>query len=253
MINALLRIRVLALVLMSLWMGTSHAGTVTVAVASNFTAPMQALARAFTEATGHQAVLSFGATGKFYAQIRQGAPFDVLLSADATTPAKIAAEGLGDASSLRTYAIGRLVLWSPQPDRVDAQGHVLARTDWKHVAMANPRLAPYGSAAMQTLQHLGLSDSVRARIVQGENISQTYQFVASGNAELGFVALSQVMRDGRMAAGSAWVVPAQWHAPIRQDAIVLERGRRNDAAWALMRFLQTEQARQLLAGYGYSF
>ena len=171
----------------------AHAGEVSVAVAANFTAPMQRIAAQFEQDTGHKAVLSFGATGKFYAQIANGAPFGVLLAADDATPQKIAREGLGNGATRFTYAIGRLVLWSKQPGYVDAQGQVLRTGDWKHIAIANPKLAPYGLAAMQTLDKLGLAAQVQPRVVTGENIGQTYQFAASGNAPLGFVALSQVM------------------------------------------------------------
>ena len=231
----------------------AQAGEVSVAVAANFTAPMQRIAAQFEQDTGHKAVLSFGATGKFYAQIANGAPFGVLLAADDATPQKIAREGLGNGATRFTYAIGRLVLWSKQPGYVDAQGQVLRTGDWKHIAIANPKLAPYGLAAMQTLDKLGLAAQVQPRVVTGENIGQTYQFAASGNAQLGFVALSQVMENGQLREGSAWVVPATMHAPIRQDAIVLQRGEGNPAADALMQYLRGEKARAVIRAYGYDF
>ena len=231
----------------------AHVGEVSVAVAANFTAPMQRIAAQFEQDTGHKAVLSFGATGKFYAQIANGAPFGVLLAADDATPQKIAREGLGNGATRFTYAIGRLVLWSKQPGYVDAQGQVLRTGDWKHIAIANPKLAPYGLAAMQTLDKLGLAAQVQPRVVTGENIGQTYQFAASGNAQLGFVALSQVMENGQLREGSAWVVPATMHAPIRQDAIVLQRGEGNPAADALMQYLRGEKARAVIRAYGYDF
>ena len=233
--------------------GGALAGEVSVAVAANVTAPMQRIAAAFAQDTGHVARLSFGATGKFYAQIANGAPFQVLLAADEATPARIAREGLGDGATQFTYAIGQLVLWSRQAGTVDAQGQVLRRGDWRHIAIANPRLAPYGAAALQTLQALGLAEQLQPRMVQGENIAQTYQFAASGNAELGFVALSQVMEGGQLRAGSAWVVPAALHAPIRQDAIVLQPGRGSEAAQALVQYLRGERARAILRDYGYAF
>ncbi|MDE2414897.1 MAG: molybdate ABC transporter substrate-binding protein [Comamonadaceae bacterium] len=226
---------------------------VSVAVAANFTAPMQKIAAAFEQDTGHKATLSFGATGKFYAQIANGAPFGILLAADDSTPEKIAREGLGDGATRFSYAIGRLVLWSRQPGYVDAGGKVLNRTDWKHIAIANPKLAPYGQAAMQTLDKLGLTAQVQARMVQGENIAQTYQFVASGNAPLGFVALSQVLEDGKLRDGSAWMVPASMHEPIRQDAIVLKAAQDNAAAAALMQYLRGDRARAIIRSYGYAF
>lgn len=232
---------------------TAHADTVSVAVASNFTAPMQKIAQEFARDTGHQAQLSFGSTGKFYVQIHNGAPFGVLLSADAATPEKLAREGKADAASRITYAIGKLVLWSKDSTYVDEQGEVLKTNHFQHLAIANPRLAPYGLAAEQTLRKLGLLDAVQPKFVQGENIGQTYQFVATGNAQLGFVALSQVMQDGRINSGSGWIVPETMHEPIRQDAIVLNQARDNAAAQALMRYLQGDKARAIISAYGYGF
>lgn len=229
------------------------ADTVTVAVAANFSAPMQEIATAFAQDTGHRAELAFGATGKFYAQIVHGAPFGVLLAADEQTPQKIAAAGLGLESSRFTYAIGQLVLWSPQPGYVDAHGDVLKTGPWTHLAIANPKLAPYGAAALQTLDQLGLTASVLPRVVQGENIGQTYQFVASGNAQLGLVALAQVMQQGKIAHGSAWVVPAALHAPLRQDAILLQGAQHNPAAQALLDYLRGARARAIMQAYGYTF
>ena len=231
----------------------AHAAEVQVAVAANFTAPMQKIAAQFEQDTGHKAVLSFGATGKFYAQIKNGAPFGILLAADDTTPEKIAKEGLGDGATRFTYAIGQLVLWSKQAGYVDSEGKVLAKTDWQHIAIANPKLAPYGLAAMQTLDKLGLAAQVQPRVVTGENIGQTYQFAASGNAQFGFVALSQVMEDGKLREGSAWVVPASMHESIRQDAIVLKPGQGNEAAAALMQYLRGDKALAIIKSYGYSF
>jgi len=242
-----------ALGLAALVLPGAHAGEVSVAVAANFTAPMQKIAAQFEQDTGHKAVLSSGATGKFYAQIKNGAPFGILLAADDTTPEKIAREGLGIGATRFTYAIGQLVLWSKQPGYVDAEGKVLQKTDWQHIAIANPKLAPYGLAAMQTLDKLGLTAQVQPRVVTGENIGQTYQFAASGNAQLGFVALSQVMEDGRLREGSAWVVPGNLHEPIRQDAIVLKPGQGSEAAAALMQYLRGDKARAVIKSYGYSF
>jgi molybdate transport system substrate-binding protein len=231
----------------------AQAGEVSVAVAANFTAPMQKIAADFEKDTGHKAVLSFGATGKFYAQIANGAPFGILLAADDATPAKIAKEGLGDGATRFTYAIGQLVLWSKQAGYVDAEGKVLHKTNWQHIAVANPKLAPYGLAAMQTLDKLGLTAQVQPRIVQGENIGQTYQFAASGNAEMAFVALSQVTENGKLREGSGWVVPANLHETIRQDAIVLKPAQGNEAAAALMQYLRGDKARAVIQSYGYSF
>ena len=230
-----------------------RAAEVTVAVAANFTAPMQKIARAFEADTGHKAVLTFGSTGAFYAQIRNGAPFQLLLSADDETPARLEREGATVAGSRFTYAIGRLVLWSAQPGVVDNKGELLRKRGDGRIALANPKLAPYGAAAIEAMTILGLLQSLQPRFVQGENIAQTYQFVATGNAALGFVALSQVMVDGAIARGSAWVVPATLHAPIRQDAVLLVKGKDNTAAVALASFLKSEKARAIIRSYGYEF
>jgi molybdate transport system substrate-binding protein len=242
-----------SLILTALLAGAAHADTVSVAVAANFTAPMQKIAAEFAKDTGHKAELSFGATGKFYAQISNGAPFGVLLAADDTTPVKIASEGKGVADSRFTYAVGKLVLWSKQDGYVDAQGAVLKTGKFQHVAIANPKLAPYGLAAEQTLTQLGLLEQIKPKFVQGENIGQTYQFAATGNAELGFVALSQVMEDGKIKSGSAWLVPSSMHEPIRQDAIVLNTAKDNAAAKALMDYLRGDKARAIITSYGYAF
>ncbi|MEG4315528.1 molybdate ABC transporter substrate-binding protein [Pseudomonas sp. FIP_A4] len=230
---------------------TASADEVRVAVAANFTAPMQKIAEAFARDTGHRAVLAFGATGKFYAQINNGAPFDVLLAADEQTPQRLEDEGQGVAGSRFTYAVGSLVLWSAREGYVDPQGRVLADGDFRHLALANPKTAPYGAAALQTLEKLGLRERLQPRFVQGENIAQTHQFVASGNAELGFIALSQVIEDGRIARGSAWRVPADQHQPIRQDALLLQRGEHNPAARALLDYLRSASAVALIRAYGY--
>ena len=230
---------------------TAFAAQVQVAVASNFTAPMQEIAARFERDTGHQARLAFGASGKFYAQIRNGAPFEVLLSADDTTPERLEQEGAAVPGSRFTYAVGRLVLWSPIAGWVEDGPAQLKAGGFRHLAMANPKTAPYGAAAQATLAHLGLAETLRGRLVQGENIAQTYQFVASGNAQLGFVALSQVSKDGAITAGSGWIVPSDFHAPIRQDAVLLTKGKDNPAAKALMGYLAQPQIRELIQSYGY--
>lgn len=229
-----------------------QAAEVIVAVAANFAAPMQRIAAAFEQETGHKSVLSFGSSGNLYAQIRHGAPFEILLSADSQTPAKLESEGMGLAGTRFTYAIGTLVLWSKQPGLVDEKGKVLRRGKFERLAIANPKLAPYGVAAMQTLGELGVLPSVRPKLVLGENISQAYQFVASENAALGLVALSQVMLEGKIAQGSAWIVPATLHAPIAQDAILLVKGRDNPVATALLQYLRSEKAKAIMRSYGYT-
>lgn len=229
------------------------ADEVKVAVAANFAAPAKQIADAFEKESGHKAMLSTGATGKFYAQIRNGAPFDVLLAADDETPAKLEAEGSALPGTRFTYAIGRLVLWSSKAGVVDDKGEVLKKGGFRHLALANPRLAPYGQAAVEALTALKLLDAVQPTFVQAESIAQAYQFVATGNAEIGFVALSQVVRDGKISDGSAWVVPATLHQPIRQDAVLLAPGRGKPAAEAWLRFLRGEKARAVIKAYGYEF
>jgi len=232
-------------------LGTAHAGEVQVAVAANFAGPMEKLAAQFQKDTGHKAVVASGATGKFYAQIRNGAPFEVLLSADDETPARLEAEGQAVAKSRFTYAIGRLVLWSAKANYVDAAGAVLKTGDFTHLAIANPKTAPYGAAATAVIDKLGLTARLQPRLVQGENIAQAFQFASTGNAELGFVAQAQVWRDGKFTAGSGWIVPATMHTPIRQDAALLTRGAKNPAAQALLDYLRSDKAKALIRAYGY--
>lgn len=229
----------------------AHAEEVSVAVAANFTAPMQKIAAEFEKDTGHKATLAFGATGKFYAQITNGAPFEVFLSADDETPAKLENEAHAVKGTRFTYAIGKLVLWSATANYVDSQGDVLSKGDFKHIALANPKTAPYGAAAMEALKNMGLLEKAQAKVVQGENIAQTHQFVSTGSAELGFVALSQVFKDGKLTNGSAWIVPEKNYSPIRQDAIILNKGRNNPGAIALMSYLKGEKARVIIRSFGY--
>ncbi len=230
---------------------SASAEEVQLAVAANFTAPMQKIAAEFEKDTGHKVQLSFGATGKFYAQIKNGAPFEILLAADDTTPEKLGKEGAAVAGSRFTYAIGRLVLWSAKADYVDDAGAVLKKGEFAHLSIANPKLAPYGQAAIETLTSLKLLDVVQSKFVQGENIAQTHQFVASGNAELGFVALSQVMKEGKIGEGSAWVVPQDLHQPIRQDAVLLATGKDKPAAAALLQYLGSEKSKAIIKSFGY--
>ncbi|MFN7857032.1 MAG: molybdate ABC transporter substrate-binding protein [Acidovorax sp.] len=232
-------------------MQAARADSVSVAVAANFTAPMHKIVAAFEADTGHRVTLSFGASGKFYAQITHGAPFQVLLSADEATPARLEREGKVVANSRFTYATGALVLWSAQPGLVDDQGAVLKSGGFRHIALANPKVAPYGAAAVQVMETMGLATALQPRWVLGENIAQAFQFVASGNAQLGFVALSQVMEGGRIARGSAWRVPATLHTPIRQDAALLLAGRGNAAAIALLQYLRGDTARRIMRDHGY--
>lgn len=238
---------------LALLVGSSlaQAGDVSVAVAANFTAPMSDIAAEFEKDTGHKALLSFGSSGKFYAQIKNGAPFQMFLSADDEKPAKLENEGLSAQGTRFTYAVGTLVLWSAKPGVVDDKGEVLRQGDFNKLALANPKLAPYGKAAVEVLTGMGLLESLTPKFVQGENIAQTYQFAMTGNAELGFVALSQVMKDNQITSGSAWIVPGKLHTPIRQDAIILASGKDNVAADALVKYLRSDKAKAIIRSYGY--
>lgn len=247
---------VAAILGLSLWLslgllGVSHAGQVLVAVASNFTAPMRIIAAEFEKDTGHVAKLSFGGTGQFYAQVKNGAPFDVLLAADTKTPTRLQEEGVAVPGSRFTYAIGKLVLWSKDAELVDDQAAILSTDRFNKLAIANPKLAPYGQAAIETIEQLGLSHQLSPKLVEGSNIGQTFQFVSSGNAQLGFVALSQVFADGKLKDGSGWIVPGQYHAPIKQDAVLLKSGQDNKAAIALLDYLRTDKTKKLIESFGY--
>ena len=231
--------------------GLSAAAEVSVAVAANFTAPMKRIAEEFEKETGHKAVLSYGATGRFYAQITNGAPFDVFLSADDETPAKLEKVGAAVPGSSFTYATGRLVLWSAKPGLVDEKAAVLLRNEFKYLAIAAPKLAPYGAAAMETMTKIGMLPLLQAKLVTGESIGQTFSMISSGNAELGFVAMSQGFEDGKLKSGSAWVVPAHLHSPLKQDAVLLARASSNPAAPQFLTFLKSGQAQAIMNSFGY--
>ena len=233
---------------------SARADEIQVAVAANFAGAAQKIAADFEHDTGHAVKLSFGATGKFYAQIVAGAPFDVLLAADQATPGKLVAEGKAVPATLHTYAIGRLVLWSADPGVVDGKGDVLKSDKWKHLSVADAKLAPYGQAAKETLAALKLTDAVKSRLVTGENIGQALQFVQTGNAELGFVALGQVQPpDGSRVPGSMWLVPDNLYAPIRQDAVVIAATKASKAATEFVDYLAGDKARVVIKAYGYSW
>jgi len=228
------------------------AETVLVAVAANFTKPMTEIAEAFEKSTGHSAKLSFGSSGKFVSQIENGAPFEVFMAADAENAIKLQNAGLAVSDTRFTYALGKLVLWSATPGLVDEQGQILSKDGFKHLTLADPKLAPYGAAALEVLKNMGLFEKLQPLFVLGENISQTHQFISTGNAELGFLALSQVIADGKIGSGSGWIVPDDRHAPIRQDAILLSKGVENPAAPALLQFLKAPQAQTIIRKYGYN-
>ncbi len=233
------------------FLSVAHAEIIQIAVASNFILPAQAIAQIFEHESGHQMKISSGSTGKFFAQIQHGAPFDVLLSADTATPAKLIQAGLAVDHSQRTYAIGKLVLWSSNPDLITDRDAVLEKNRFNKIAIANPDLAPYGRAAVETLIKSGQYQQLKAKIVWGENIAQTHQFVLSGNAELGFVSASQIMRDGKITQGSAWMIPESMHTPILQDAVLLSKARNSMAAQQFLDYLSTDQARNIIRQFGY--
>lgn len=229
--------------------GTVLAGEVRLAVATNFHEAAERLAAQFTEATGHSSRISYGSTGKLYAQIRHGAPFDVFLAADQERPQLMEQNGSAVPGTRFTYAVGKLVLWSPDPEAFTDPVAFLREGNFRRLAIANPKTAPYGLAARQTLESLGLWTAMEGKLVRGESIAQTFQFVATGNARAGFVALAQ-LRDGQ-GGGASWEVPDTYHDPIAQQAILLERGRNNEAARAWLEFLASREAQDIIRQYGY--
>ncbi len=243
--------RLTALMLCLAATGLVHADEVQIAVAANFAAPMKEIAARFEQETGHKVLSTVGATGKFYAQIKNGAPFEILLAADDETPAKLEKEGAGAPGTRFTYAIGKLVLWSAQPGVVDDKGDVLKKTSYEHLSIANPKLAPYGAAAVETMKKLNVYGAIEPKLVVGESIAQAQQFIASGSAQLGFVAMSQVVEGGKLKSGSAWVVPAGLYSPIRQDAIALDKGKGKPAVDAFLKYLKSDPAKVVIRSYGY--
>lgn len=251
----LIRRRLLALVLgimVVLGTGQSRAAEALVAVASNFDRTVRSLEEGFEQAGTHSITVVSGSTGKLYAQIVNGAPFDAFLAADDLRPSLLEKEGRAVGGSRFTYAIGRLCLWSPDPHRIAPDGRQTLRAgDFRRLAIANPRLAPYGAAAEATLRALGLDEALADRLVMGENVGQVYSMVATGNAELGFVALAQVLTMDEAGAGSRWDVPAEFHSPIRQDAVLLPHGASNPAAVEFLRYLRSPAARLIVQSFGY--
>lgn len=221
------------------------------AVAANFAEAMREIAIEFAKDTGHRVVPTFGSTGRFYAQIKAGAPFEILLAADDQTPARLEREGYAVAGGRFTFAVGKLALWSRMADYVDPQGEILKRNSFRHLAIANPKLAPYGASAIEVLQALGLTEALKDKWVIGGNVGQAHQFVVSGNAELGFVALSQVYRSGRWQGGSGWRVPQTLYSPIRQEAVLLGKGQGKVAAESLLGYLRGDKAKAIIRSYGY--
>ncbi|WP_373001519.1 molybdate ABC transporter substrate-binding protein [Marinobacter sp.] len=243
-------LRALALLLSGIATTGAVAGEVSIGVAANFTDTTRELAEQFEAETGHRVSASFGSTGKLYAQIRNGAPFDVFMAADERRPALIEKEGLGVPGSRFTYARGKLVLWSPTPNAFEKAKDYLAQQPFARLSMANPKTAPYGLAARQVLEHLGHWEALQAKLVRGESIAQAFQFVVSRNAQAGFLALSQV-ESWSDDEGTLWHVPQAYYQPIDQQAILLERGAGKEAATAWMDFLKSETATAIIRGYGY--
>lgn len=229
----------------------ARASEALVAVAANFAEPVKAVAAVLEKTTGHTMKITLGATGKLYAQIKNGAPFDMFLAADTKTPEKLEAEGQAVRGSRFTYANGKLVLWSANAHLVDATGSILKDATLRKVALANPKLAPYGAAAIQVMENLNLSSTLAPKLVQGESIGQAFGFAQTGNADIGFVAMSQVLEGGRLKTGSMWVIPQTLYAPIRQDAVILSHGANNAAAQALANLLKSPNIKDLIRSYGY--
>lgn len=229
------------------------AGEIGVAVASNFAAAMERLVPLFQKESGHTVKVSPGASSRLYAQIKGGTPFDVFLSADEEFPKRLMQEGLAVGGTRFVYAAGRLVLWSAQPNLVDDNGAVLNRGNFSVLAIANPLSSPYGVAAKETLTRLTMWNSIQDKLTKGDTVAQTYQMAATEKADLAFVALSQVMRDGKVTQGSWWIVPSELHKPIRQSAVLLTGAKDPAAAKAFLAFLQSEKARAVMRGFGYEF
>ena len=224
------------------------ADTIRVAVASNFSKPIEAIAARFEDHTGHRLILVFGSTGKHYAQIINGAPFELFLAADMQRPKLLEQQGIAIAGTRFTYARGRLVLWSPRNNYVDAEGKILESGEFRHLAIANPKLAPYGMAAQEVLESRGLWKSLQQRLVRGESIGQAYQFVGSGNAELGFVAYSQINQPNLINTGSYWVIPQTLYEPIEQQVVLLKE---NTVARDFLSYMQKQEIKKLIFQYGY--
>lgn len=246
-LSALIRIAAIAYLLMfnSVLL---KADQILVATASNFVETIRVIARNFEAQTGHEVLILSGSTGKHYAQIKHGAPFDVFFAADIKRPELLEKEGIAIPDSRFTYAIGKLTLWSPKTDYVDSEGKILAKNKFRHLAIANPKLAPYGKAAQNILQNLGLWQTLQTRMVRGENIGQTFQFVKSSNAQLGFVSVSQITKPDQPTEGSFWEIPQSLYTPIQQQAVLLKD---SNAARTFIAFVKNKQSQQIIRSYGY--
>lgn len=228
-----------------------HASEVNAAVASNFAAPMESIVALFQKESGHTVKVSLGSSGKLYAQIKSGAPFDIFLSGDDAIPKRLMQEGLADADSRFVYAEGKLVLWSAQPNLVDEKGKVLSKGNFNRLAIANPRYSPYGVAAKETLEKLTMWNSIQEKLSKGDDLMQTYQFAATENVDLAFIALSQIMRNGKVTKSSWWLVPDDFHKPISQSAVMLSGSKEQEAAKSFLTFLKSEKAAAVMRSFGY--
>lgn len=239
------------LVLLGLASSPVYSGEVSVAVTSDFSAPMERIVALFQKESGHTVKVSLGASGKLYMQTKGGSSFDIFLSADEAIPKRLVQEGQAVGSSRFVYAIGKLVLWSDQPGFVDAKGAVLNKGNFTKLAIADPKVSPYGLAAKETLEKLIMWNAMQEKLIKGENITQTYQLAANENAELAFVSLSQIMRDDKISEGSWWLVPSELHNPIRQSAVMLASAKDKIAAQAFLEFLKSNKAAAIIRGFGY--
>ena len=231
--------------------GISYAGEVSVAVAGNFAKPLKVLVDKFESNTGQKVTVSVGSTGKLYAQIINGAPFDVLLASDHKRPRELVDSNLAVKSSQFTYAKGKLVLWSKKTDAVDQEGVSLSSTELKYLAIANPKMAPYGAQAVFVLKNMGLYQQLEGKLIRAQNVGQAYQYLNSGSIEMGIIALSQVTENGKITSGSAWVIPHSLYQPIQQDAVLLEKGKGNPVARLFLDYLKTPEALTIIRSFGY--
>ncbi|MFT6986036.1 MAG: molybdate transport system substrate-binding protein [Psychromonas sp.] len=243
--------QMLYILFLSLISPLSLAGQLSVAVAGNFYKPLKVISAHYQEQTGHQILLSVGATGKLYAQISNGAPFEILLAADRARPSKLVEQKLAVQGSQFTYGKGKLLLWSSDPALIDAAGEILKSPQIVHLAIANPKTAPYGAAAIEVLKNLGIYQQLKGKIVEGQSVGQSFQQISSGAVELGIIALSQVLVDHKIASGSGWIIPTTLYQPIQQDAVLLNEGKTNPIAKDFLRYLQTPECKEIIRSFGY--
>tara|TARA_R110001583_G_scaffold188860_3_gene351364 strand:+ start:53183 stop:53947 length:765 start_codon:yes stop_codon:yes gene_type:complete len=227
------------------------ADDINVAVAGNFLKPLKVLSTQFELATGHKLLISVGSTGKLFTQITHGAPFEIFLAADQIRPAKLVQQQLADKDSQFTYAKGKLALWSQEPELIDQAGNRLKSSNLIHLAIANPKIAPYGEQAIQVLKHLGLYPQLKDKLLYGQNVGQVFQYVSSGNVRQGIIPLSQVTHNGIITSGSAWIIPSAFYQSIKQDAVLLNQGKSNPAAQVFLEYLKSPEALNIIRSFGY--